>query len=314
MLFALAGSGALTVLLTRQRSARSLTLFGTAALMVGVAVTLLAIARASVGVLFVGTAVAGGGFGGDFQGAIRTVIPLAVAAPARRRAVGPLRRRLPGDGRPGGARRAGRGPRRRTAGDRARVRAGCDRAGRRGADRHPPPSLDRRQVVVALARGPKREESRHRRDADRRRARGPRHQPGEALLHARGEAHASSTSSATTSRSPTARWRGIRDRPIVLKRFVDGAEGEAFYQKRAPDKRPAWLRTVTLSFPVGPDRRRGRGRRRRRPRLDREPRLHRAAPAPGPLRRSRPSRRTARRPRSRARASTGTTCARSRSR
>jgi DNA ligase D-like protein (predicted polymerase) len=44
---------------------------------------------------------------------------------------------------------------------------------------------------------------------------------------------------------------GIRDRPIVLKRFVNGAEGEAFYQKRAPAERPAWLRTVTLSFPSG---------------------------------------------------------------
>ena len=44
---------------------------------------------------------------------------------------------------------------------------------------------------------------------------------------------------------------GIRDRPIVLKRFVDGAEGEAFYQKRAPARRPSWLRTVTLSFPSG---------------------------------------------------------------
>jgi bifunctional non-homologous end joining protein LigD len=44
---------------------------------------------------------------------------------------------------------------------------------------------------------------------------------------------------------------GIRDRPLVLKRFVDGAEGQAFYQKRAPEKRPAWLRTVTLSFPSG---------------------------------------------------------------
>jgi DNA ligase D-like protein (predicted polymerase) len=45
--------------------------------------------------------------------------------------------------------------------------------------------------------------------------------------------------------------RGIRDRPLVLKRFVDGAEGEAFYQKRAPAQRPAWLRSVTLSFPSG---------------------------------------------------------------
>jgi bifunctional non-homologous end joining protein LigD len=44
---------------------------------------------------------------------------------------------------------------------------------------------------------------------------------------------------------------GIRDRPVVLKRFVDGADGEAFYQKRAPEKRPDWLRTVTLSFPSG---------------------------------------------------------------
>ncbi len=44
---------------------------------------------------------------------------------------------------------------------------------------------------------------------------------------------------------------GIRDRPIVLKRFVNGAEAEAFYQKRAPSDRPAWLRTVTLSFPSG---------------------------------------------------------------
>ncbi|HEY3027353.1 MAG TPA: non-homologous end-joining DNA ligase [Pyrinomonadaceae bacterium] len=44
---------------------------------------------------------------------------------------------------------------------------------------------------------------------------------------------------------------GIRDRPIVLKRFVDGAEGQAFYQKRAPTNRPSWLRTVNLSFPSG---------------------------------------------------------------
>jgi bifunctional non-homologous end joining protein LigD len=44
---------------------------------------------------------------------------------------------------------------------------------------------------------------------------------------------------------------GIRDRPIVLKRFVNGAEEPAFYQKRAPTQRPAWLRTVTLSFPSG---------------------------------------------------------------
>jgi len=44
---------------------------------------------------------------------------------------------------------------------------------------------------------------------------------------------------------------GIRDRPIVLKRFVNGAEGQAFYQKRAPGNIPGWLRTITLSFPSG---------------------------------------------------------------
>ncbi len=45
--------------------------------------------------------------------------------------------------------------------------------------------------------------------------------------------------------------RGIRDRPIVLKRFVNGAEAEPFYQKRAPGDMPGWMRTVTLSFPSG---------------------------------------------------------------
>lgn len=45
--------------------------------------------------------------------------------------------------------------------------------------------------------------------------------------------------------------QGIRDRPIVLKRFVNGAEAEPFYQKRTPSDRPAWMRSVTLSFPSG---------------------------------------------------------------
>src|SRR5258708_35184572 len=45
--------------------------------------------------------------------------------------------------------------------------------------------------------------------------------------------------------------QGIRNRPLVLKRFVNGAEEEPFYQKRAPDKRPEGRRTVTLFFPSG---------------------------------------------------------------
>jgi bifunctional non-homologous end joining protein LigD len=44
---------------------------------------------------------------------------------------------------------------------------------------------------------------------------------------------------------------GVLDRPMVLKRFVHGAEGEAFFQKRAPTSRPGWLETVVLSFPSG---------------------------------------------------------------
>src|SRR5882757_4566880 len=44
---------------------------------------------------------------------------------------------------------------------------------------------------------------------------------------------------------------GAGGRPMALKRFVNGATGEAFFQKRAPENRPPWLRTVTLSFPSG---------------------------------------------------------------
>jgi DNA ligase D-like protein (predicted polymerase) len=45
--------------------------------------------------------------------------------------------------------------------------------------------------------------------------------------------------------------RGIDGRPMALKRFVNGAEGEAFFQKRAPTSRPDWIETVVLSFPSG---------------------------------------------------------------
>jgi bifunctional non-homologous end joining protein LigD len=45
--------------------------------------------------------------------------------------------------------------------------------------------------------------------------------------------------------------RGVGARPMALKRFVNGAEGEAFFQKRAPSSRPEWIETVELSFPSG---------------------------------------------------------------
>ena len=44
---------------------------------------------------------------------------------------------------------------------------------------------------------------------------------------------------------------GVRGRPMALKRFVNGAEGEPFFQKRAPEKRPDWVETVELRFPSG---------------------------------------------------------------
>src|SRR5713101_3423856 len=45
--------------------------------------------------------------------------------------------------------------------------------------------------------------------------------------------------------------RGIRDRPMALKRFPNGAEGEFFFQKRAPTPHPEWVDTVELHFPSG---------------------------------------------------------------
>jgi len=43
----------------------------------------------------------------------------------------------------------------------------------------------------------------------------------------------------------------LRERPTVLKRFKDGIEGEFFFQKRVPEKRPEWLQTATVRFPSG---------------------------------------------------------------
>jgi len=44
---------------------------------------------------------------------------------------------------------------------------------------------------------------------------------------------------------------GVGGRPMALKRYVNGVEGEAFYQKRAPQNRPEWIETVELKFPSG---------------------------------------------------------------
>jgi predicted MFS family arabinose efflux permease len=76
-LFVLAIGGAAAVLLLRQREARTMMGFGAAGLFAGVGAVLVALSFPSVGLFFLGTALAGMGFGAGFQGAIRTIVPLA---------------------------------------------------------------------------------------------------------------------------------------------------------------------------------------------------------------------------------------------
>jgi DNA ligase D len=45
--------------------------------------------------------------------------------------------------------------------------------------------------------------------------------------------------------------RHLRERPTVMKRWVDGVEGKPFFQKRVPDSAPEWLQTATVTFPSG---------------------------------------------------------------
>jgi bifunctional non-homologous end joining protein LigD len=45
--------------------------------------------------------------------------------------------------------------------------------------------------------------------------------------------------------------RHLRERPTVMKRWVDGVKGEPFFQKRVPDSAPEWLQTATVTFPSG---------------------------------------------------------------
>jgi bifunctional non-homologous end joining protein LigD len=44
---------------------------------------------------------------------------------------------------------------------------------------------------------------------------------------------------------------GLRERPTVMKRWVNGVEGDPFFQKRVPDSAPEWLQTATVTFPSG---------------------------------------------------------------
>jgi predicted MFS family arabinose efflux permease len=76
-LFVVAIFGALSVLMLHQREAREMMMFGAASLIVGVAVVVVGVSEASIASFFVGSMLAGVGFGAGFQGAVRTVVPFA---------------------------------------------------------------------------------------------------------------------------------------------------------------------------------------------------------------------------------------------
>lgn len=77
LIFVLTSTAAVSVLLLRAWPAQRMLMSGTAALIVGVGVTLAAINSGSSALFFLGTIVAGFGFGVGFLGALRTLLPLA---------------------------------------------------------------------------------------------------------------------------------------------------------------------------------------------------------------------------------------------
>src|ERR1700722_14843042 len=81
-LFVLAASGGIAVLLLQALESRKMMALGAASLLAGTGLAVLALTRSEVALFFLGTAVAGVGFGTGFQGAVRTVI--SVAAPHER--------------------------------------------------------------------------------------------------------------------------------------------------------------------------------------------------------------------------------------
>jgi MFS family permease len=76
-LFVLAASAGISVLLLQQRTPRQMVMLGAGSLFAGVGLTALTLPQGAIGLFFLGTAVAGIGFGVGFQGAVRSVIPSA---------------------------------------------------------------------------------------------------------------------------------------------------------------------------------------------------------------------------------------------
>jgi hypothetical protein len=76
-LFVVATFGGLSVLVLQHREAKEMMMLGAASLIVGVGITAISVAEASIAYFFVGSVIAGIGFGAGFQGAVRTVVPFA---------------------------------------------------------------------------------------------------------------------------------------------------------------------------------------------------------------------------------------------
>jgi predicted MFS family arabinose efflux permease len=78
-LFVLAACGGLAVLVFQRREPQDMMMFGVASLFAGVAIAVVSLPYSAIALFFIGTAIAGIGFGAGFQGAVRTVVPLASA-------------------------------------------------------------------------------------------------------------------------------------------------------------------------------------------------------------------------------------------
>jgi hypothetical protein len=79
VVFALTGGGLVAVLLLRALSTHRLLMTGGVVLVAGLLVTLTGVHAGNAGIFFAGTVLAGMGFGLAFQGALRSVLPLAEA-------------------------------------------------------------------------------------------------------------------------------------------------------------------------------------------------------------------------------------------
>jgi predicted MFS family arabinose efflux permease len=80
LVFALTATGTIAVVVLRNQAADRVFIIGAVTLTAGLAVVLASVVLVSPTILFVGTAIAGIGFGSGFQGAMRTVMPTASAS------------------------------------------------------------------------------------------------------------------------------------------------------------------------------------------------------------------------------------------